>query len=145
MVIQALTLNQLFWKLTKEKFSPSWGYFWRSSKDIYNLLTIMLHITSWTLILMLHIRHSIYLVPTNALSTSFFDVSHYIWWNHHNTIYTVLVKVDILDTCGSMTCSYFRTVYTSCQISTLLFINGLIFDFMKIQNNQSIEFEWIPT
>ena len=66
-----MTLNQLFWKLTKEKFHPSWGYFGRSSKNIYNLPKIMLHITPWTLILMLHIRQSIYLVLTNVLSTSF--------------------------------------------------------------------------
>ena len=66
-----MTLHQLFWKLTKEKFHPSWGYFGRSSKNIFNLLKIILHITSWTLILMLHIRQSIYLVLSNVLSTSF--------------------------------------------------------------------------
>ena len=66
-----MTLNQLFWKLTKEKFHPSWGYFGRSSKNIYNLPKIMLHVTPWTLILMLHIRQSIYLVLTNVVSTSF--------------------------------------------------------------------------
>ena len=32
--------------------------------------------------------------------------------------------------------------YTSFQNSTLLFINGKIFEIMKIQNNQSLEFEW---
>ena len=66
-----MTLNQLFSKLTKEKFHPSWGYFGRSSKNIYNLPKIMLHITPWTLILMLHIKQSIYLVLTNVLSTSY--------------------------------------------------------------------------
>ena len=66
-----MTLNQLFLKLTKEWFHPSWSYFGRSSKNIYNLPKIMLHITPWTLILMLHIRQSIYLVLTNVLSTSF--------------------------------------------------------------------------
>ena len=61
--------------------------------------------------------------------------------------------IDILDTCGAMICSYFgiafllffikieKTVYTSCQNSTLLFINGLIFDIVNTQNNQSLEFE----
>ena len=55
----------------------------------------------------------------------------------------------------SMICSYFEiafllfleienAVYTSCQNSTLLFINGLIFDIMNTQNNQSLEFEWKP-
>ena len=34
-----------------------------------------------------------------------------------------------------------NTVYTSFQNSTLLFINGLIFDIMNVQNNQSLEFE----
>ena len=84
------------------------------------------------------------------------DVQHYIWWNQHNTACTFLVKVDVLDTCAAMICSYFgiafplffmqieNTVYTSFQNSTLLFINGLIFDIMNIQNNQSLEFEWIP-
>ena len=85
-----------------------------------------------------------------------FDVPHYIWWNQHNTVFPILVKLDILDTCGAMICSYFgiafllffmkieNTVYTSFQNSTLLFINGLIFDIMNIQNNQSLEFEWVP-
>ena len=34
-----------------------------------------------------------------------------------------------------------NTVYISFQNSTLLFINGLIFDIMNIQNNQSLDFE----
>ena len=84
------------------------------------------------------------------------DVPHYIWSNQHNTVCTILVKVDVIDTYGAMICSYFgiafllffmkieNTVYTSFQNSTLLFINGLIFDIMNIQNNQSLEFEWIP-
>ena len=37
-----------------------------------------------------------------------------------------------------------NAIYKSCQNSTLLFINGLIFDIMNIQNNQSPEFEWKP-
>ena len=81
---------------------------------------------------------------------------HYIRWNQHNTPCVILVKVDILDTCEAMICSYFgisfllffmkikNTVYTPFQNSTLLFINGLIFDIINIQNNQSLEFEWIP-
>ena len=71
-------------------------------------------------------------------------------------LYNSGIKVDILDTCGAMICSYFgiafllffmkieNTVYTSFQNITLLFINGSIFDIMNIQNNQSFEFEWIP-
>ena len=69
---------------------------------------------------------------------------------------TILVKVDVLDTCGAMICSYCgiafplfiikieNTVYTSFQNSTLFFINGLIFDIRNSQNNQYLEFEWIP-
>ena len=66
-----MTLNQLFLKLIKEKFHPSWGYFERSSKNICNLSKIMLHINPRTLVLMLHIRQSTYLVLTNVLSSSF--------------------------------------------------------------------------
>ena len=81
------------------------------------------------------------------------DVQHYIPSNQHNTVCTILIKVDVLDTCGAIICSYFgitflqffmkidNNVYTSFQNSTLLFINGLIFDIMNIQNNQSLEFE----
>ena len=55
-----------------------------------------------------------------------------------------------------MICSHFRipfllffvkianAVYKSCENSMLLFINGLIFDIMNIQNNQSLECEWKP-
>ena len=80
----------------------------------------------------------------------------YIWWNQHNTVCAILVKVDVLNKCGPMTCLYFgiaflifvikieNAVYTSFQNSTLFFINRLIFDIMNIQNNQSLEFEWIP-
>ena len=74
----------------------------------------------------------------------------------HNTVCTTLVKIDVLDTYGAMICSYFgiiflllfkkieNAVYTSFKNSILLFINGLIFDIMNIQNNQSLEFEWKP-
>ena len=115
----------------------------------------MLLNTPWTLMLMLHIRQSIYLRLSKCFIYFISDVPHYIRWNRHNTVCTILVKVDVLDTCGTMICSYFgitfllffmkleNTVYTSFQNSTLLFINGLIFDIMNIQNNQSFEFEWI--
>ena len=46
-------------------------------------------------------------------------VPHLIWWNQHNT-----------------------AVYSSSQNSTLLSINELTFNIMKIQNNQSLKFEW---
>ena len=147
----------------------------------------MLHITPWTLILMLHIRQSIYLVLTNV------SLLHF-WWstlhsmkfhynskvqisllhiyrahlylpelyrqccadlNQHNTVCIILVKIDVLNTCWTMTCSYFgiafvllfkieNAVYTCFQNCMLLFINWFIFDIMNIQNNQSLEFEWAP-
>ena len=71
-------------------------------------------------------------------------------------LYNSGTKVDIRDTCRAMICSYFaiafllffirleKAVYTSWQNSALLFINGLIFDIMKTQNNQSLESEWKP-
>ena len=55
------------------------------------------------------------------------DIPHYIQCNQHNTVYTILVKVDVLDACGTMIFSYFgitfllfsmnieNAVYTSCQ------------------------------
>ena len=65
-------------------------------------------------------------------------------------------KLNILRTCRATIRSYFgivfllffikieNAVYTSCQNSTLLFINGLTFDIMNIQNNESYEYEWKP-
>ena len=73
--------------------------------------------------------------------------------NQHNTVCTILVKIDVLDTCAAMICSYFgivfallfkkieNAVYKCFQNSMLLFINGFTFDIMNIQNNQSLEFE----
>ena len=70
-----------------------------------------------------------------------------------HSLYNSGIKVDILDTCGAMICSYFgiafllffisieNAVYTSCQKSALLFINGLVFGIINTQNNQSLEFE----
>ena len=95
------------------------------------------------------------------------DCPHYIRWNFiiilkyehiiaQHVSSTILVKIDVLDTYGAMICSYFgivflllfkkieNAVYTSFKNSILLFINGLIFDIMNIQNNQSLEFEWVP-
>ena len=47
------------------------------------------------------------------------DVPHYIRSNQHNTVCTILVKVDVLDTCGA--------IYLYFGIAFLLF-------FMKIEN-----------
>ena len=64
---------------------------------------------------------------------------------------TILITVDVRDTCGAMICSFFgipflvffmkieNDVCTSFQSSTLLFINGLIFDIMNIQNNHKCQ------
>ena len=69
-------------------------------------------------------------------------------------LYNSGIKVDILDTSGTMICSYFgiafllffikieNAVYTSCQNSTLLFFNGLVFDILNTRNDPSYEFEW---
>ena len=112
-----------------------------------------MHITLWTLMLMLRIIQSIYLVLTNVLSTSFlmfqirFDeisttpyisgkrrCTWYTWGNDMfvlwNRISAIFMKIE-------------NTVYTSFQNSTLLFIKGLNFDIMNIQKNQSLKFEWI--
>ena len=114
----------------------------------------MLHIIPWTLILILHIRQSMYLVLTNVLSTSFLMFTLHLMKSAHSIQW--YKGIDILDTCGAMICSYFgiafllffirieNAVYTSCQNSALLFINGLIFDIMNTQNNQSLVFEWKP-
>ena len=61
--------NQFFWKLTKEKFTLREVNF-GGAANISSLLSIMLHITLWTLMLMLHIRQPIYLVLKNVLSAS---------------------------------------------------------------------------
>ena len=54
----------------QRKLSPFMRLFWEDSKNVYNLLKIILS-SPWTLILMLHTRQSIYLVLTNVLSASF--------------------------------------------------------------------------
>ena len=65
-----MTSNQLFWKLTKEKFTLHEVNFAGAAK-ISTIFYQKLNIIPWTLMLMLHIRQSIYLVLTNVLSTSF--------------------------------------------------------------------------
>ena len=115
------------------------------------------HYIRWNLITVGKCKH---IIAPHVSSTSIFTriVQTVLcsFWNQHNTVCTILVKIDVLDTCGAMICSYFgiafllffmkieNTVYTSFQNSTLLFINGLIFDIINIQNNQSLEFQWIP-
>ena len=114
------------------------------------------HYIRWNFITVPKYQH---IIAPYVLSTSIFTriVQTVLrwFWNQHNTVCTILVKVDVLDTCGAMICSYFgiaflllfmkieNAIYTSFQNSTFLFINGLIFDIMNIWNNQSLEFEWI--
>ena len=72
-------------------------------------------------------------------------VPHYMRWNQHKTVCTILVKVDVLDTCGAMICSYFGITFllfftkieNAFRNSTLLLINGSIFAIINIQDNQS--------
>ena len=87
---------------------------------------------------------------------SFWCSTLHLMKSAQHCLYNSGTKVDIRDTCRAMICSYFaiafllffirleKAVYTSWQNSALLFINGLIFDIMKTQNNQSLEFEWKP-
>ena len=37
--------------------------------------------------------------------------------NDHNTVYTILVKIDVLNTCGAMICSYFGIVFLLLRVS----------------------------
>ena len=39
------------------------------------------------------------------------DDLRYIRLNQHNTVCAILVKIDVLDTCGAMICSYFGIVF----------------------------------
>ena len=52
--------------------------------------------------------------------------TRYMWSNDVFVLWNYIMKIE-------------NTVYTSFQTSTLLFINGLIFDITNIQNNQSLE------
>ena len=146
-----MTLNQLVSKLTKEKFHPWWDYFGRSRKNIYNIPKITLHIThkAWY---WCYISDSqfIYFWQIFYLLHFWCSTLHLMKSAQH-CLYNSGIKVDILDTCGAMICSYFgiafllffikieNAAYISCQKSTLLFINGLIFDITNTQNNQSLE------
>ena len=144
-----MTLNQLFWKLPNEDSHPSWGYFGRSSKNIYNLLKIMLHITPWTLILMLYIRQSIYLVLTNVLSTSFlmFHIhwmkfaQHYLYNSGKGKYTPNIWSNDMFILWNRISAIFYEHMLFTDLAKSARFcslINGLIFDMM---NNQSLEFK----
>ena len=66
------------------------------------------------------------------------DVQHYIRWNQQKTICIILVKIDVLDTCGAIGITFLlfvmkieNTVNASFRNNRLLLINGLIFGIMK--------------
>ena len=115
------------------------------------------HYIRWNFITVLKYKH---IIAPHVLSTSVYTriVQTVLpwFWNQHSTVCTILVKTDVLDTCGAMTCSYFgiiflllfkkieNAVYTSFQNSMLLFLNGLVVDIINIKNNQSLELEWVP-
>ena len=138
-LIYVITFKSIILETDQRKTTPREFNFGGAAKiSIYSLLSIMLHITPWTLMLMLHIRQSIYLVLTNVLSASFlivyitFDeislqfqstnISLLHMYQAHlslpelyrqlqNTACTILVKIDVLNKCGAMICSYFGIVF----------------------------------
>ena len=114
------------------------------------------HYIWWNFIIIPKYEHII--VP-HVLSTSIFTrtVQTVLCWfqNQHNSLYNPGKDKYVLNTCQAMICLCFgivflllfkeieNDVYTSFQNSMHLFINGLIFDIVNIQNNQSLEFEWV--
>ena len=86
-----------------------------------------------TSLLMFHITF-------NEISTT---LSIQFWYKGKYTRYMRGNDIFILWNCiSTIFLRIENAVYTSCQNSALLFINGLIFDIMNTQNNQSLEFEW---
>ena len=143
-------------KTDQRKIYPLWGKFWRSNKKYlqyfinnatYHPMNPDADVAYQAVSFFSSDKCFIYIIS---------DVPHYIWWNQHKTICKILVKLDVPDTCRAMICPSLgisflllfmkieNTVYTSFQNSMLLFINGLIFDIINIQNNKFLEFEWIP-
>ena len=129
-----------------------------SDKYFICFISDCLHYIRWNVITILKYEH---IIAPHVSGTSVFTrivqtIQNSEFQNQPNIVCTTLVKIDILDTYGAMICSYFgivflllfkkieNAVYTSFKNSILLFINGLIFDIMNIQNNQSLEFEWVP-
>ena len=86
-----------------------------------------------TSLLMFHITF-------NEISTT---LSIQFWYKGKYTRYMRGNDIFILWNCiSTIFLRIENAVYTSCQNSALLFINGLIFDITNTQNNQSLEFEW---
>ena len=112
-----MTLHQLFWKLIKEEFTLHEVNFGGVAKislinnPTYHSMNPDADVTYQTVNLFSSDNCFMYFISY---------VQHYIRSNQHNTVCTILVKVDILDACGAIICSYFG-------ITFLLF-------FMKIEN-----------
>ena len=89
------------------------------------------HYIQWNLITILKYKH---IIAPHVTSTSIFTriVQTVLCWfrNQHNNVYTILVKIDVLNTYGAMICSYFGIIF--------------LLLFKKIENYQSLEFEWVP-
>ena len=86
----------------------------------------LLHFWCFTLPLMKSAQHCLYNSGKDRCT-------QYMWANDMFPLWNRISAIFFED-----------TIYTSFQNSTLLFIYGLIFDIMNIQDNQSLEFEWIP-
>ena len=115
---------------------------------------------------MLRIKQSIYLALKNVFSTSFLmchitfneisaTLSIQFWYKGRYTRYIRSNDMFILwiqsirnvipwNHVSAISIKIENYVYTFYQKSPLLFINGLIFDNMNTQINQSLEFEWKP-
>ena len=105
-LIYVTILNQLFWKLTKERFTLREVNFVGAAK-MSSILSITLLITPWTLMLMLHIRQSVYLV-LSCFICFISDCPHYIQWN----FITILKYEHIIAPHVSSTSIFTRIVQT---------------------------------
>ena len=88
----------------------------------------LLHFWCSTLHLMKSVLHCLYNSSKGRCTWYMSSIYMFVLWN---CISAIFMKIE-------------NTLYTYFQNSTLLFINGSIFDIMIIQNNQPLEFEWIP-
>ena len=71
------------------------------------------------------VQHCLYNSGKGRCTRYMWSNDMFVLWNHISAIF---LKIE-------------NAVYTSFQNSTLLFINGLIFDIINIQNKQPLEFE----
>ena len=105
-----MNLNQLLWKLTEEKFTLHEVNFRGDqiylqsfiNNATYHLIKSDVDATYQTVNLFSSDKCFIYFIS---------DIPHYIRWNQHNDVCAIVVKVDVLDTCGAMICSYFGIAF----------------------------------